>query len=70
MPYKDIEKRKAYQKLKSKQYYLDNKERVKESSRLSKERARNNFQVFKASLSCTNLPIAIPYMNLINRREE
>lgn len=70
MPYKDIEKRKAYQKLKSKQYYLDNIDRVKESSRLSKERARNNFQVFKASLSCTrcgeNHPATLDFHHLIS----
>jgi hypothetical protein len=69
MPYKDIEKRKAVQKIKSKQYYLNNIEKVKESSRLSKERARANFQIFKASLSCTkcgqNHPATLDFHHLI-----
>ena len=69
MPYKDIEKRKAYQKLKSKQYYEANKEKVKASSKLSKERGRADFQIFKSSLSCTrcgeNHPATLDFHHLI-----
>ena len=69
MPFKDIEKRKAYQRIKAKQYYEANKEKVKASSKLSKERGRADFQIFKSSLSCTrcgeNHPATLDFHHLI-----
>jgi len=69
MPYKDIGVRRAVQKAQSKKYYEANKEKVKAASRLSKERARANFQEFKASLSCTqcgqNHPATLDFHHLI-----
>jgi len=69
MPYKDKKVRTEVQKIQSARYYELNKEKVKASSKASKERGRANFQTFKASLSCTqcgqNHPATLDFHHLV-----
>jgi hypothetical protein len=70
MPYKDNDVRRAYQKAAGKKYYEANKEKVKAASRVNKERARANFQSFKATLSCTqcgqNHPATLDFHHVVS----
>jgi len=52
MPYKDPEVSKAYHKIQSRKYYEKNKEKVKAASTVFKERGKEKWDKYKATLKC------------------
>jgi hypothetical protein len=53
MPYKDLEVRKAYHKLRSHEHYLKTIETTKQRTKENKKKARLEWVDFKAALKCT-----------------
>lgn len=53
MPYKDLEVRKAYHKLRSHEHYLKTIEATKQRTKDNKKKARLAWVNFKATLKCT-----------------
>jgi hypothetical protein len=70
MPYKDIEKRRASQRIYAKKYYELNKTKIKLDSAASKIRSRVKFQVFKSRLSCEkcgqNHPATLDFHHVVS----
>ena len=65
MPYKDLEKRKAYHKEQSRKYYLANKDKVMVLSKANRAIGKARWDAFKRTLKCTkceqNHPAALDF---------
>jgi hypothetical protein len=65
MPYKDQEIRKAYHKERSHEHYEANKEKIKQRNAATRKKRREEWQEYKATLSCTkcgfNHPAALDF---------
>ena len=53
MPYKDLEVRKAYHKLKSRKHYEENRQELIGKQLEKKKQFKKEWKEFKATLSCT-----------------
>ena len=54
MPYKDENVRKAYHRQQSREYYLNNKDKVKALSKTNRAIGKTRWDTFKRTLKCTH----------------
>jgi endonuclease I len=60
MPYKDLEKRKAYHKERSRKHYEANREEIINKAQAKKKEFREQWNAFKRTLKCTKCGFSHP----------
>jgi hypothetical protein len=60
MPYKDLEVRKEFHKLRSREHYLKNQDEIKQRNAKTRKKKREEWLEFKCTLKCTNCGFSHP----------